>query len=95
MNRMVLYVYFQLAYLLQPYLHIPDRSVMVIITMYVRFIIIRIKDSLTGCWCQCWGQDQVALIALYSRIIGAQRFVVITTDSVHHIISNFVWGTYK
>ena len=33
---------------------------------------------------------KLALIALDSRIVGAKRFVVITTDSVHHIIRNFV-----
>ena len=30
---------------------------------------------------------KLALIALDSRIVGAQKFVVITADSVHHIIS--------
>ena len=68
---------------------------MIVIPMNVGFIIVWIQDSLTGSRCHCWGQEKIALIALNSRIIGAQRFVVITADSVHHIISNFVMGTCK
>ena len=78
------------------YLKIPDGSVMIVIPMYVRFIIVLIQDSLnTGSRCHCWGQEKIALIALNSRIIGAQGFVVITADSVHHIISDFVMGACK
>ena len=78
------------------YLKIPDGSVMIVIPMYIRFIIVWIQDSLnTGSRCHCWGQEKIALIALNSRIIGAQGFVVITADSVHHIISNFVMGACK
>ena len=78
------------------YLKIPDGSVMIVIPMYVRFIIVWIQDGLnTGSRCHCWGQEKIALIALNSRIIGAQGFVVITADSVHHIISDFVMGTCK
>ena len=77
------------------YLKIPDGSVMIVIPMYIGFIIVWIQDSLTGSRCHCWGQEKIALIALNSRIIGAQGFVVITADSVHHIISDFVMGTCK
>jgi hypothetical protein len=36
-----------------------------------------------------------ALIALDSRMVGAQKSIVVTAVSVHHIINNFVRTTCK